>query len=255
MHTEVVTILSLGFFLGLKHALDADHLVAITTMVSDGKGILQSSIIGALWGFGHTLALVIVGSFVIALGVQIPENVALLLELGVAAMLIILGVHVLIKLFRGDTLHVHTHAHHGRTHIHPHTHPHTAEHSHDKGASHHESVPGNLLQRILSHVSAGKRSILIGIVHGMAGSAALMLVVLATISSTNLAIAYIAVFGVGSIGGMMLMSTAIGLPFMLSAARSRIFNIVVRGIAGVVSVAFGLFLGWHIGFVEGLFLP
>ena len=113
----------------------------------------------------------------------------------------------------------------------------------------------SLLERLLKHINEGKRSILIGMIHGMAGSAALMLVVLATISSTTLALSYIAVFGIGSVGGMMLMSTVIGLPFIFSANRSVTLNRIVRGIAGATSIVFGLFLGWQIGVVEGLFIP
>jgi hypothetical protein len=104
------------------------------------------------------------------------------------------------------------------------------------------------------HIGNGKRSIFIGMVHGMAGSAALMLVVLATIPSAKLALLYVGVFGVGSIGGMLIMSTLIGIPFVLTAQRSDKLNVAVRGISGVVSVVFGLYLAWQIGVIEGLFL-
>ncbi len=254
MQTEVVTILGLGFFLGLKHALDADHLVAISTMVSDGKGLARSSMVGAMWGVGHTIALLAIGSIVIALNVQVPERLGMLLEMGVAVMLVILGVHVLWRVFRGDTVHVHVHTHHGRTHIHPHTHPHAEPHSH-AGETHHEKLSGKFLRRLLKNVSEQKRSILIGMVHGMAGSAALMLIVLATISDRTLAVMYVGVFGVGSIGGMMLMSAVISLPFSMAASRSTTLNRMIRGTAGLASIGFGLFLAWQIAIVDGLFLP
>lgn len=255
MQTEVLATLSLGFILGLKHALDADHLIAVSTIVSERKGFFNSSIVGALWGVGHTASLLVVGLIVITLHVQIPDRVALAMEFGVAVMLVILGFHVLWKLYKGEVLHVHIHAHQGHHHIHPHIHSTETLHQHTSDASHHHFLKLSLLNRLLKHVSDGKRSILIGMVHGLAGSAALMLVVLATISSTKLALTYIAVFGVGSIGGMMLMSTVIGLPFMLTAGKSVLLNKVVRGIAGVTSVAFGFFLAWQIGVVDGLLIP
>jgi high-affinity nickel permease len=255
MQTEAITVLSLGFILGIKHALDADHLIAVSTIVSERKGFFSSSIVGALWGIGHTVALLVVGLIVVALQIQIPHRITLAMEFAVAAMLVMLGVNVLWKLSRGEMFHVHIHQHHGHKHIHPHTHPFQAVHHHADDATHHQVLKPSIIERFLKHIAAGKRSLLIGLVHGMAGSAALMLVVLATISSTKLALAYIAVFGIGSIGGMMVMSTVIGLPFMFTANKSMALNKIVRGIAGITSVLFGLFLGWQIGFVEGLFRP
>jgi high-affinity nickel permease len=246
-------MLGLGFILGLRHALDADHLIAVSTIVSERKGLCSSSIVGALWGIGHTLALLAVGILVIVMQIKIPERVALAMEFGVAAMLVILGVNVLVKLSRGDTLHTHVHEHDGHLHVHPHTHPHRALHHHTSDALHHHTSKQTLLQRMLRHAHEGKRSILIGLIHGMAGSGGLMLIVLATISSTGAALAYIAIFGVGSIGGMVVMSTLLGLPFTATAHTFRTWNRVVRGVAGIASIAFGIFLGWQVGFVEGLF--
>ena len=106
--------------------------------------------------------------------------------------------------------------------------------------------------RFGGHLGRGRRSILIGMVHGVAGSAALMLIVLATIPSAALGLLYIGVFGLGSIGGMLVMSTLIGIPFVLTAHKSERLNVAVRGISGVLSVGFGLYLAWQIGIVEGL---
>lgn len=224
--TASFSILALGFTLGLKHALDADHLVAVSTIVSGRRGILGSSIVGGLWGLGHTLSLLIVGLLVIALHIRIPEKAAMGMEFTVAIMLVILGLNVL-RTMRKGRMHAHTHTHGALTHIHDHAH----------GA-----------------LSGGKRSVFIGMVHGLAGSAALMLVVLTTIPSAGLAMIYIGVFGFGSVGGMMLMSTLLGLPFALTARRFESFNSVIRGISGAVSVGFGLFLAWQIGIMQGLFL-
>jgi high-affinity nickel permease len=249
----VLTIVTLGFVLGLKHALDADHLIAVSTIVSERKGFFSSSLVGAMWGIGHTISLLLVGCFVIALQFQIPDRVALMMEFAVATMLILLGLNVLWKLYRGEMIHVHIHEHHGHKHVHPHIHPFNSAHQHSEDATHHQSP--SLLERLLKHINKSKRSILIGMVHGMAGSAGLMLIVLATIKSAQLALLYVAVFGVGSIGGMMMMSTVIGLPFMLTASTSLTLNKIVRGIAGITSVAFGVFLAWQIGVVDGLFVP
>jgi len=254
MQTEMFTILSLGFILGVKHALDADHLIAVSTIVSQRKGFLSSSLVGAMWGIGHTISLLLVGCLVVAFQFNIPERVASLMELAVAAMLIILGLQVLRKLIKGEMIHVHVHEHHGHKHVHPHIHPFKSIHQHTTDEPHHHAKKPTLFERMLKRVNNSKRSIFIGMVHGMAGSAALMLLVLATIKSTALALLYIAVFGFGSVGGMMLMSTLIGLPFMLTAGKSIALNKIVRGIAGATSVAFGLFLVWQIGVVGGLFI-
>ena len=124
------TVLGLGFFLGLKHALDVDHLVAVSTIVSERKGFWNSSIVGALWGLGHTASLLAVGLLVIAFHLQIPQKAALGMEFAAALMLVALGANVLWKIYRGATFHIHTHNHEGRLHIHPHFHK-PAEHSFD----------------------------------------------------------------------------------------------------------------------------
>ncbi|MCI0530329.1 MAG: urease accessory protein UreH, partial [candidate division Zixibacteria bacterium] len=227
-------------FLGLKHALDADHLVAVSTIVSERKGFWNSSLVGALWGLGHTASLLAVGLLVIAFNFQIPSQIALAMEFAVAIMLVALGVNVLLKVFRGATFHIHTHSHEGHLHIHPHFHK-SIEHRHGEHTAHHHSIP------------IGKKPFFVGALHGLAGSAALMLLVLAAISSRPLALAYIGIFGLGSVGGMFLMSALIGLPFSFTSKYEQV-NKIIRTTAGVVSVCFGLFLAYQIGMVEGLFL-
>ncbi len=234
-----ISILGLGFFLGLKHALDADHLVAVSTIVAERKGFWSSSLVGALWGLGHTASLLAVGLLVIAFRFQIPPKIALGMEFAVAIMLVALGANVLWKIFRGATFHIHTHSHEGHLHIHPHFHR-PVEHQSSEQNAHHHSV------------SIGKKPFFVGMVHGMAGSAALMLLVLAAISSRPLALAYIGIFGFGSVGGMFLMSALIGLPFSVTSKYEHA-NKIIRTTAGVVSVCFGLFLACQIGFAEGLF--
>jgi ABC-type nickel/cobalt efflux system permease component RcnA len=235
-----LSILGLGFILGLKHALDADHLVAVSTIVSERKGFWSSSIVGALWGLGHTASLLIVGLIVIAFNFQIPEKIATAMEFCVALMLIILGINVLWNVITKKlTVHVHTHDHHDHTHVHPHIHDAAEVHEHN-GIHHH-------------YKKVGKKPFFVGMVHGMAGSAALMLIVLASISSRPLALMYIAIFGIGSVGGMFLMSALIGLPFTFTSKHERL-NTIVRTTAGIISVVFGLFYAWQIGIGDGLFL-
>ena len=237
-----ISILGLGFVLGLKHALDADHLVAVSTIVSERKGFLSSSLVGALWGLGHTASLLVVGLLVILFHVQIPEKVAMGLEFAVAVMLVILGANLLWKIRKGATLHYHTHEHHHRLHIHPHLHEHAVpDHSHEQASQDHHTV------------KPSKKPFFVGMVHGMAGSAALMLVVLAAISSRLVALLYIAIFGIGSVGGMFLMSALISVPFAITAKHHGI-NRIVQTAAGIISVSFGLFLVWQIGISGGFLL-
>ncbi len=235
--------LGLGFVLGLKHALDADHLAAVTTIVSERKSLLSSSLVGGLWGVGHTLSLLVAGAAVILLHVRIGERTALALEFGVGAMLVLLGANAVRKLSRPEArIHLHTHRHGGWLHVHPHLHdgaPEPAATAATAAATHH-GLPSNA------------RAFLIGIVHGLAGSAALMLLVLSTINSPLVGLAYILIFGIGSIGGMIAMSTLVGLPLHLTAGRFLRLNFAVRASASLFSLGFGLMLMYRIGFVEGL---
>ncbi len=235
---STASVLALGLVFGLKHAMEADHLAAVSTIVTERKSVISSSLVGGLWGIGHTISLLIAGVAVILLHIEIGEKTALALELGVALMLIALGVNVIRKLARRETrLHFHTHRHGHRMHSHPHLHDLAQE---DNPSTHHGFRPG-------------ARPLLVGMMHGLAGSAALMLLVLSTISSPLVGMAYISVFGVGSIGGMMLMSALVSLPLRLTAERFSRANLTLRGMAALFSVGFGLFMVYEIGFVEGLF--
>jgi len=256
----LISVLGVGFALGLRHALDADHLIAVTTIVGERKGILSSLFVGVFWGLGHTLSLLVVGLVVIGMNVRIPEQVAMGMEFGVAAMLVFLGFRVIVKLVGGGTLHAHVHTHGNYWHVHPHTHASDQVHG-DKHADERHSHAGAMwsstiqwLARTIPLRQGAGRSVLIGMVHGLAGSAALMLIVLTSMSSPAAGLAYLTAFGIGSVGGMALMSMLIGIPFVVTAQRSSTINIITRGVSGVLSVGFGLFLAYHIGFVDGLFL-
>jgi sulfite exporter TauE/SafE len=216
---STITVLAIGFALGLQHATEADHLAAVSTIVSEKKNLFTASIVGGLWGIGHTISLFAVGILVVFLKLQISESLEARLEGCVGIMLVLLGLNALRKLFQASKVHIHSHEHDGHLHTHIHAHgSKTAE------VSHHRLSP---------------RSVLIGMVHGLAGSAALMLLVVPTIPSPGIALLYILIFGVGSIGGMMAMSFLIGLPFHFTAGRFDVLNKGIRLVAGVFSFGLG----------------
>ena len=221
---STVSILGFGFVLGLWHAKDPDHLAAVSTIVADKKNLLSSTIVGGFWGIGHTLSLLAVGALVIFLKLQISESMESKLEAAVGVMLVLLGLNDLRKLRKKTKVHIHSHEHEG--HLHTHVHMHADE---TKEVTHHFE-------------KFSPRAILIGTVHGLAGSAGVMLLILPTIGTPLVAIIYILIFGVGSILGMMLMSLLIGLPMYFTAGRFEAVNRAILGIAGT----FSLFLGGFI---------
>lgn len=232
--SSLAAILLSGFVVGLLHALDADHLAAVSTIVSERRSLLSSTLIGGWWGLGHTLSLLLAGVAVILLQVQISSRLKLALEFCVALMLIGLGLNVLYKLLKSGAPHIHAHTHGARTHIHPHFHTQP-----DEAHTHHG-------------FKLGARPLLIGLVHGLAGSAGLFLLGVAAIQSVAGKFAYIAVFGIGSIGGMMLMSSLLSLPAYFTAARFAGAYRTVRLLAGCFSFGFGLWMVYEVGFVDGL---
>lgn len=219
---SLIATLLYGFWIGLKHAFDADHIIAVTTIVSEHRSIFRSSLVGAFWGLGHTASLLIVGVAVMLMRVSIPHGAAPWMEAPVGLMLILLGAMSLRRALRGDALKIHSHAHsHGDGPPHEHLHIHGGgDHDHKHYA-----------------LRIGRKPFVVGMVHGMAGSAGLMLLVLSTIESALLGLIYIAFFGLGSVGGMLLISMLISLP--LRAAR---VGAAVQVIAGLFSAAFGLWL-------------
>jgi ABC-type nickel/cobalt efflux system permease component RcnA len=236
MDSSLLAAFGLGLVLGIQHALDPDHLIAVSTIVSEHRSFKWASLIGAFWGLGHTTTLFIVGVLVIGLRLTIPPRLGSSLELLVAAMLIILGLNVLRKAFGAERVHLHTHSHNPETHTHIHVHENPKQdHTH------------------VHRFAAMRRPFIVGMVHGLAGSAALMLLVLSTIDSALGGLIYIVIFGLGSVGGMLLLSGIISLPFVLTAQRFSAMNRSIRVAAGVASILFGLFLGWQIGSELGFF--
>jgi sulfite exporter TauE/SafE len=236
MESSLLAAFGLGLLLGIQHALDPDHLIAVSTIVSEHKNFKWASLIGAFWGLGHTTTLFIVGLLVIGLRLTIPPRLGSGLELLVAVMLVILGLNVLRKAFGAERVHLHTHSHNPLTHTHLHAHENPAQdHAH-------------------AHAfKAMRRPFIVGMVHGLAGSAALMLLVLSTIQSPLGGLLYIIIFGLGSVGGMLLLSGIISLPFILTAQRFTLLNRWIRVFAGVASVTFGIYLAWEIGSELNLF--
>ncbi|HYR74858.1 MAG TPA: hypothetical protein VEM96_03360 [Pyrinomonadaceae bacterium] len=245
MNGSLALALGIGFALGLKHATEADHLVAITTIVSEQRSIWRSGLVGALWGVGHTASLLAAGVLVIILGIAIPDPVAGVLEFLVALMIIFLGSRILYLTLRHRTrVHVHTHSHEGHAHTHFHFHDESDAHEvsnapiHSHGWEHH---PRRL---------SGWRPLVVGMVHGLAGSAVLTLLVLTEVvrdGSRVRGMAYLLVFGIGSIGGMLFMSTLISLPLVLTTRRFERIEVPMRLVVSISSIAFGLYYAWVTG--------
>ncbi len=208
MLTALLGVIVLGFLLGMRHATDPDHVVAVTTIVSQQKSLGRAARTGVLWGIGHTATILLVGGAIIVLKVQIsaiPPRLGLSMEFAVAVMLVVLG---LMTLAGGE-------------------------------------------RRV---VDSTARPLTVGFVHGLAGSAAVAtLPQVALIPSPLWAAAYLAVFGVGTIAGMMLITASIAAPALMATHRFAGLNRGLRIASGVASIAFGLFLAHRIGFVDGLF--
>jgi hypothetical protein len=249
----LISFLFLGFFLGMRHATDADHVIAVTTIVSHERTIRHAALIGAFWGLGHTLTLLLVGGTIVMFGVVVPARLGLSLELSVALMLILLGFMNFKSFVRslgqasrqageGDQAHLHAHGEF------VHGHPSNVE---PDGHGHAPAWFDRKLGKLSLYQSL--RPLIVGIVHGLAGSAAVALLVLPLIQNPLWAVSYLLIFGVGTIGGMMLITAAIALPLSYGARRSTAFNNRLGFAAGCLSVGFGLFLIYHIGFVDGLF--
>ncbi len=248
-------ILLFGFFLGMRHATDSDHVVAVTTIVSRQRSVWNAAWTGIFWGIGHSLTLLVIGGAIILFGIVIPETLGMSLEFCVALMLIVLGGINLRATFRAieistDHEGVHHHPHRHGDYVHSHSHGHEIEtHGHAE-----EDVPPAKLDRAFgrSKFYRALRPVIIGVLHGLAGSAAVALLVLPVIRDPLWAMAYLLIFGLGTIAGMMLITAAIAVPVSYST-RFQLVHRHLGTAAGVLSLGFGLFLVYQIGFVEGLF--
>ncbi len=254
-------VLAIGLFLGMRHATDPDHVIAVSTIVSRERTIAKAGLIGILWGAGHTVTILAVGAGITLFGLAIPARVGLTMEFSVGLMLILLGLLNLLGAMKwlsekfapahpphsGEHVHVHGHGEH--VHFHRHTHGPGEEHH---GAS---LPPPRWMRASFARLGLYQslRPLLIGIVHGLAGSAAVALLVLGTIRESHLGVLYLLVFGVGTIAGMMLITAAMALPFSFAGYRLAWLNRSLVTGSGFLSLAFGLFVSYHIGIVDGLF--
>lgn len=253
----LLSIVALGFFLGMRHATDPDHVIAITTIVSRQRSIRQAALIGAFWGLGHTITILAVGSGIILFGLVIPPRVGLTMELSVGVMLILLGILNLSGIARwiSETVtplhseHSHAHEHGDYVHSHPHS------HSPEKHGHAEDAAPVGWIDPSFGRLGLYQvvRPFAMGIVHGLAGSAAVALLVLTTIRVPSWAVLYLLVFGTGTVAGMMLITAAIAVPFKFSENRFARLNRGLGMASGLVSLALGLFIVYQMGFVNGLF--
>jgi hypothetical protein len=210
MTPSVDSLVALGFVLGLRHALEADHLAAISTIVTERRSLLRSLVVGASWGLGHTLALLLASVGVLVLRYQVTDRMAHALELCVGVMLVLLGANVLRTLVHRAASRHHDHAA-------------VASHSH-------------------SEAWLVARPLLVGMVHGIAGSAPLLLLMLTAMSSPLAAFSYIAVFGIGSIMGMAIMSLLLSVPAQFTVEHFARSHLALRGLSGLFSIGLGLFI-------------
>lgn len=235
------SLLLLGFLIGMRHAVEVDHLAAVASLASRNTSLGQTLRVGAVWGLGHTLTLFAFGALVLLLDGVVPERLALGLEFAVGLMLIALGLDVLRRLAR-ERIHFHVHQHGGGVrHFHAHSHPPFTRHDpHHHEHTHPQGFP--------------LRALLVGLMHGMAGSAALILLTLEQVPTPGLGLLYILLFGLGSMAGMAALSLVIAVPLRYSArSLTWLHNGLQAGI-GVATLALGSSLIVQIALGAGLFL-
>lgn len=220
------SLLSFGFLLGIKHSLEADHIAAVSTLITSPKSLRTSAFLGAAWGLGHTISLVLAGILIMTFNITVPQQFSLILEFLVGIMLMMLGIKSFHEI-KQQKFHVHPHTHNGTAHLHLHSHAISPDHHH-------------------TH-----RSFAIGLIHGLAGSAALMLLVTSTVNSTTMGLLYIVIFSIGSIIGMILTGSALSLPFLFTY-RFKTINLSFKYITATASITIGIMMSYHIGITGNL---
>lgn len=215
MTGSLLSILLLGFLLGIKHAIEPDHVIAVSTLASESKNLKRSVFAGVYWGIGHTATLFIVGMFLIVAKNTITDTVAMSLEFIVGIMLVSLGLNSILKFMK-----------------------HSRHHTND--------IP-NQEKKSHTHV----KSFFIGLVHGLAGSAAMVLLTMSTVSTVWEGALYILIFGCGTVLGMLSFSTVICVPFILTSGKK--INKNLNNLAGIISILFGFYYMYNLGVNEGLF--
>lgn len=239
---SLLVIVAIGFVLGMRHATDPDHVIAVSTIVTREQKIGKSALIGLAWGMGHTLTILAVGTMIVAFRIVLPPRAGLAMEMAVALMLVVLGLRNLggLAWWRRPAQPSY-HAHGDYVHNH--------QHAHDLQATPLARVDG-WLGALAGYRLA--RPLVVGIVHGLAGSAAIALLVLGAIPRLRWAVLYLGVFGVGTIAGMTLITVALASTFSFGRRRYARLDRHFQFAAGMISLAFGLFVAYQIGFVDGL---
>jgi hypothetical protein len=262
----VLSILLIGFLLGLKHAMESDHLAAVASLATGQHSLAATLRQGVAWGVGHTLTLAIVGGAMLLLGTRMPANLERVLELCVGLMLAVLGADVVRRVLR-QRIHFHVHRHgDGEVHFHAHRHD-----------QRHRPVPAAMRWPVVGRREVSTlptlqvdhrreahehqhgrglpiRALAVGMMHGLAGSAALVVLSLHTVRSVPMGLGYIAVFGIGSIVGMALLSATLAVPLRLSGPYlTSMYRSVASGV-GLLTLGLGLWIIYSIAFIEGLLL-
>ena len=235
------SILLLGLLIGMKHAVEADHVAAVASLAGRNQSLRDALRMGLAWGLGHTVALFAVGAVVLSLGTVLPERIALILEFGVGIMLVWLGLDVIRRLIKAR-IHFHAHQHvDGTKHFHAHSHANEGAH--------------NRLRHEHKHRRAiTLRALAVGLMHGMAGSAALILLTLGQIDSLWVALAYMALFGLGSMLGMAALSIIIAVPLQRMAKHLTWAHSSVNAMVGIVTIGIGAWVMYNAGIADGLLI-
>ena len=236
----MTSIIFLGFLIGIQHALEADHVAAVASLATRNRSVKNTVRQGVSWGLGHALTLFLFGGLVVVMDTVVPEHFAQGLELAVGFMLVLLGLDVLRRLIR-ERIHFHSHRH-GET-LHFHAHSHESGKDHDSDPHQHEH-PGQFPLRAL----------LVGIMHGMAGSAALIILALNSVTSIAQGLGYIAMFGVGSILGMAVLAVVISLPLRYTSRNLTWAHNGLKATVGLVTIGLGCALIYELGINQGLLL-
>lgn len=222
-------LLAAAFLLGIRHALDPDHLVAVSTLVAEQRRLWPAARLGLLWGLGHLLPIAAVGLPLVALRLQLPEAWEHAVDLGVGVLLVLLGLRTLANL-RRERVHFHVHEHDG--HLHPHFHRHDRSPRHD----HVHPAPAR----------SGLVSFSVGVMHGLAGSGTAAVLAMAASPSTPAATVYLVAFGLGTVAGMFVTTLCVAAPTLLAASRWAWAYVAVRAAAGLASIGVGVWMWFEI---------
>lgn len=257
--TDAWVVVALGLFLGMRHAIDPDHVIAVTTIVARQREARAAALTGLLWGVGHSLTVSAVGTAIILFNLTIPDRIGLGMELSVAAMLVLLGLLNIAAFLnfrpsiwrrmaaRSSQVHAHAHSHGDYVHTHPHGHgPDVHPHAIDR-------TPVAWLDRHFGRwrIYRPARPLAIGVVHGLAGSAIVALLVLAAVREPGWAAAYLVVFGVGTIVGMMLVTVRIASALKMASGESAVITRRLGFAAGLASIVFGLGFAYQLWSAAG----